>query len=146
MGILQLTPLRQQHFHHGGCRVLTVLYQVPTGDAPAALHFAEIVGRLLKYAEAELLPDAVCELEALAAAGSYQRFHRRQYRIRLQEKDGKRGKKITVSAELWAGERTEERTLLSHATLETLWNAVGTVQFPLSRKKSKISALPLENI
>lgn len=137
MGILQLTPLRQQHFYHGGCRVLTVLYQTPAGDSPAALHFAAIVTRLLKYAEAALLPEAVRELEALAAAGDYRRFHRRQYHIRLQEKDGKRGKKITVSAELWTGERTEERTLRSHVALETLWDAGGRVQLPLPRGKMR---------
>ncbi|MBE6702102.1 MAG: hypothetical protein E7585_01655 [Ruminococcaceae bacterium] len=138
MGILGELKKVQKHFSHGGCRVLTVEYDLPAGERVAARHFASMVEQLLAYAEAVYLRDAVDELERLAEKKQAFLFAKRLYTIRLQERKNGKGAQVTLTAALFALSPKEGNVQLALGALSTYWDAWGEIQFlPAKMRKSR---------
>ncbi|MBE6689812.1 MAG: hypothetical protein E7590_00835 [Ruminococcaceae bacterium] len=132
MGILGHITHKVQHFSHGGRRVLTLSFDLPTGSSAAALHHAEMIGRLLSYCEHTYLPKAVAALEAEAVAGRAFLFSAWHCAIKLREKATRDGFLVTLTLSLPTDQASE-----TCRTLQTAWDADGTLQIPLSRAKSR---------
>ena len=132
MGILGHITYKVQHFSHGGRRVLTLFFDHPAGSSAAALHHAEMIGRLLSYCEHTYLPKAVAALEAEAVAGRAFLFSAWHCAIKLREKATRDGFLVTLTLSLPTDQASE-----TCRTLQTAWDADGALQIPLSRAKSR---------
>ena len=135
MGILGVIGSKQKRFCVGGREVLCIDADLPSGQAPAALHFLSVVERLCQYVEREQLPAAAEALAAAVGEGQGHRFKKWNYRIALGETSVGKRRCLTLSTTLtFFNTRTGERIERSHS-LETLWDAQGLLQ--LSTKKRK---------
>ena len=128
MQILGRIEAKQKRFFVGGREVFRMDFELPTGQAPAAKHFLDVVRSLCAHAERELLPLATKSLEEAVYAGQGHRFARRQYRVALAEKPVGKRRRVTVSVTLALHDARGGEQVVYFRVLETLWDAEGVLQ------------------
>lgn len=136
MQILGKVEAKEKRFSVGGREVLRIDFELPTGETPAARHFFSVVQALCVYAEREQLPIAADALRDAVRAGQGHRFARRQYRVALSEIAAGKHCRVTVSVTLSLHDARSGTQVLHFRTLETLWDAPGTLQSDTKKERA----------
>ena len=120
--------------------MLTVQWQRPCGETPAARHFDDLCMRLAACAEHRLLPEVTAKLEAAVAGGQIASFARHRWCAVLRERPEGSGVCVLLQVSLsQISPRTGEE-ILFFRELVTHWNGEGTIQYPRGRKTAKRSS------
>ena len=110
----------------GGRELMVLEYDLPSGSAPAAMHFRQMVLALLHFAETTYLPPATAELQQAVGQQAIHRFFSYRYRVKLQKNVQKGLSHLMLSATLYRG----NELLLQH-DLDTVWEPTLSLQLPI---------------
>ena len=135
MQILGKIEAKEKRFSVGGREVLCICFELPMGETPAAKHFLSVIQALCASAEREQMPIVTDALRDAVRLGQGHRFAKRHYRITLGEVAAGDRRRVTVSATLSRHDMRSGTQVLYHRSLETLWDAKGSLQSQTQKRR-----------